>query len=352
MTASRSRSAARLAALLICPCACGSGSHASGGDAGSVSIPDGGTFSGTICRPEIPTPNVIPSSDTSVTIFYRTDSSPNCLPPLVMEIAAYRRSVANVDGGVAFALDSVLAENAGPTDAYNALTYTNLMLNQPYSFTAEGIVDGGLRSGKSDFSPSVTLLPRPPPPASLTAQPVTTDSVTLQWTNPTYDGGTIAFDSTYVQGPDGGFAPTAAVTNTATSSTLYNLAPSTAYTFAMTSRLANTQESVFSNLATATTYTPPGTPTGVQATPGSKSVLVNWQAPASSGSGPLAYFILAQSPTPDFSGSRVYLSPADAGSKLVFFPNPDGGVEYFEVKATNQYGSGPFSAPVSATPLP
>ena len=89
----------------------------------------------------------------------------------------------------------------------------------------------------------------------------------------------------------------------------------------------------------------------VQATPGHQLITVSWQAPASSGSGPITQYLLAQNHSADFSAGhdRTYASPADAGSRVVFVPGADAGTQYFEVQAQNQYGSGPYSGPASAT---
>jgi len=90
---------------------------------------------------------------------------------------------------------------------------------------------------------------------------------------------------------------------------------------------------------------PPGAPTGVTATPGDRQATVGWTAPASSGGGPITGYTITVSP----GGAPVRAGGLTTSTVVGGLTN---GTSYtFTVTATNDYGTGPPSAP-SNTVIP
>ncbi len=87
--------------------------------------------------------------------------------------------------------------------------------------------------------------------------------------------------------------------------------------------------------------TPPGAPTGVTATAGNASAMVNWTAPAPNGSSPITSYEIIDSADPATT-LTVTLGTATGGTVAGL---TNGTTHTFKVRAVNSGGPGAFSAP-------
>jgi hypothetical protein len=92
----------------------------------------------------------------------------------------------------------------------------------------------------------------------------------------------------------------------------------------------------------------PGAPTGVQATAGNGQTSVTWTAPASTGTSPLVrYLVTAVDPA-----GTVFRATATPTTLQAVVTDLLNGTRYtVRVRAVNNAGTGPSSAPVTVTPV-
>jgi hypothetical protein len=96
---------------------------------------------------------------------------------------------------------------------------------------------------------------------------------------------------------------------------------------------------------------PPGEPTGLTAAPGDGQVTLDWSAPAAEGTSPITGYVIRYRP----SGTLAWATFPDGASTATTstVTGLANGTRYtFRVAAGNAAGSGPWSAPVRATPRP
>jgi fibronectin type 3 domain-containing protein len=173
-------------------------------------------------------------------------------------------------------------------------------------------------------------------------------AIVLSWTAPTYDGGaSVTLYKIYGGATSGSepfladvIAPTLMYTN-------LGLANGAKFYYKVTA--VNTAgQSVFSNEASATTWTIPSEPTSLVATPGNQQVVLAWSSPTSNGGDPVDLYKIYKGTT---SGGETYL--AQVGGTILTYTSTgltNGLTYYFKVSAVNAAGEGPLSNEASATP--
>ena len=189
--------------------------------------------------------------------------------------------------------------------------------------------------------------PPPPPtvpgaPTGLAATPGNAQ-VVLAWTAPASTGGSPITGYTATASPGGATCTTATL-----GCTIGGLTNGTPYSFTVTAANA-VGTGPASAPASATPVAPPppptvpGAPTGLAATPGNAQVVLAWTAPASTGGSPITGYTATASP------GGATCTTATLGCTIGGLTN---GTPYsFTVTATNAVGTGPASAPASATPV-
>jgi titin len=205
-------------------------------------------------------------------------------------------------------------------------------------------------AGQGAFSATVSATPRTVPgaPTGLTATPGSTQ-VALSWTAPAATGGASITDYLVEFSADGGssWSTFADATSTATSATVTGLTNGTEYSFRVAAVNAAGQ-GAFSAQVSATPRTVPGAPTGLNATPGSTQVVLDWTAPVSNGGASISDYVV------EFSVDGTSWSTFDDATSAVMSATVTGlanGTEYsFRVSAVNAAGQGAASATITATP--
>lgn len=246
------------------------------------------------------------------------------------------------DGGAAIAQYTVTASPGGATATATgtSATVTGLSNGTAYTFTvvATNAAGTGLASAPSAAVTPVTV---PGAPTGVVAA-AGVRSASVSWTAPASNGGSALTGYTVLVSPP---APSAAIVVTGTTAAVSGLADGTTYTFLVTARNAVGTGAASAPSAAVTTPSAPGAPTNVVAVAGNASVSLTWSAPASDGGSAITgYRVLVSSGGPP----SVTLTTSGTSGTVTGLAN---GVSYsFTVDATNAVGTGPASAPATATP--
>ncbi|MBS2025352.1 MAG: fibronectin type III domain-containing protein [Deltaproteobacteria bacterium] len=170
-------------------------------------------------------------------------------------------------------------------------------------------------------------------PTGLTATPGIRQ-IDLTWTAPASDGGSSITGYTIAISAG---TSTTSTTATGTSASLTGLLDGTTYTFTVAATNA-IGTGPASNGVSAATFSVPGAPTGVTASPGDTQATVSWTAPQSDS--PVTGYLVAASP-----GGATQTTTSTSAT----FTGLTNGTAYtFTVTATSAVGTGAASAPSSA----
>src|SRR2546425_401397 len=185
------------------------------------------------------------------------------------------------DGGTTW---SILVANTGST----ATTYsdTGLAHTTTHTYRVSAINSVGTGSASNSAS-ATTLAVAPSSPTGLAATAVSSSQVSLSWTAPADNGGSVITGYRVERSTDGGSTWSALVANTGSAATTYSdtgLAHTTTYAYRV-SAINSVGPSSTSSTASATTLAvAPSSPTGLTATTVSASqVNLSWTAPTDNG---------------------------------------------------------------------
>ena len=245
------------------------------------------------------------------------------------------------DGGAA--IDHYVVYQNGVDVAHvngtqHTLTGLTNGVNYNFAVAAHNSAGIGLVSNVVSAMPSapLTVIVVPGVPTGLTAMPAD-GQVHLSWTAPLSNGGSpIDYYVVYRNGAD--------VTHEAgTSTNVSGLINGVSYSFtvaAHNSAGVGAQSEPVSSTPSATIAVP-GSPTGLNATPGNGQVQLSWTAPASNGGAPIDYYIVYQD---SVDVAHVNVTTATMANLI-------NGVSYsFTVAAHNSAGVGSMSNATSVTP--
>jgi hypothetical protein len=213
-------------------------------------------------------------------------------------------------------------------------TLTGLTNGQSYTFTvaAHNSAGMGIMTGPVQTTPYTV----PDAPTGVTAVPGN-GQVTLNWTAPTFDGGSPV--DYYVVYQDGTALP---YHLTGPTTIIPGLVNGRTYSFTVAAHnLAN--NGVQSTAAVSTPVSAPDAPTGLTALPGHSQVSLNWTAPLSNGGLAIDYYVVYQ--------NSVDVQHTTATS-FISTGLAYGTTYNFTVSAHNLVGEGPRTVIVAAMPRP
>ncbi len=217
-------------------------------------------------------------------------------------------------------------------------TVNGLTNGTSYTFTVTATNAAG--TGPASNSLSATPRTVPGAPTLNTASPGDTQ-VSLAWTAPASDGGSVITGYLATASPGGATCSTSG----ATLCTVTGLTNGISYSFSVTATNAAGNGPASNSLSATPTATPtsPGAPTLNTATPGDTQVALSWSAPASDGGSVITGYMATASP----GGATC----STTGGTICTVGGLTNGVSYaFTVTATNAIGTGPASNSLSATP--
>ena len=172
-------------------------------------------------------------------------------------------------------------------------------------------------------------------------------SATVKWTAPSTGGPATSYTVTPYIGSTAQTPTTVTGSPPATSTTISGLTAGTSYTFTVqaSNPSGSGPASAPSNAVTPTGGVAPSAPTGVTATPASKSALVSWTAPSNDGGGAITGYTV----TPYIGSTAQTPTQVDGSSTSTTVAGLTNGTAYtFKVTATNAFGTGPASAASNA----
>ncbi|MFP2925804.1 FG-GAP-like repeat-containing protein [Pyxidicoccus sp. 3LG] len=219
-------------------------------------------------------------------------------------------------------------ETSGPELAAVVTSLTN---GEASTFTVRAI--NAVGEGP-DATASAPVVPAglPGAPASVSATPGVR-AVSVSWQAPENTGG-LPLSGYVVMASPGNV--TQQVDGATTSATFTGLENDTAYSFTVAAR-NEVGQGPDTGSAPALTPALPGAPANVEATPGTRSLVVRWEPPASDGREPLTgYTVLAQP-----SGVRAHVGPDFRSAILATVPSTQ--AQTVSVTARSAVGEGPSS---------
>jgi titin len=227
-------------------------------------------------------------------------------------------------------------------------TVTGLTNGANYAFRVSARNAGGL--GASSAVASAT--PYTIPGVAATPTAVASDAaVTLSWTTPSTDGGSLVTSYQVEQSANGGTTWTvASATVNGLSTTIGGLANGTTYRFRISARNAAGLGTV-SAIVSATPAGFAGAPTALVATPGNAQASLSWTAPTSTGGSAIVGYRIERSTDAGATWTSVVANTGSTATTAIASGLTNGTSYLFRVTAINSGGAGIPSASTVTTPL-
>ncbi len=226
------------------------------------------------------------------------------------------------------------------------LNFTDAEVRNGVTYLYQVTALNGFREGARSPEASATPLGPPAPPSAVFAAP-SSGTVTVTWSDPADNGGLPVTGFRIYRAEEG--APPALLASPAVSGTYEDVAVTNGLTYNYSlSALNAAGEGLLSGAVSAMPVGPPPAPRAVAATAGPARAALTWQVPVSSGGAPISgYHLYRAAP-----GSNLTLL-VSLGIVLVFDDvGLTNGLTYeYAVRAVNEYGAGPLSAPILARPV-
>ncbi|UWG96939.1 cell wall-binding repeat-containing protein [Dehalobacter sp. DCM] len=232
--------------------------------------------------------------------------------------------------------------NLVTTTTATAYTDTGLTANTTYYYKLKATNSAG-SSGYSNTASATTIAStKPNAPTDLTASAISTTQIQLDWTASTGAATYTVYRSDSLNG-----TYTAITTVAATTYTNTGLTPTTKYYYKLiaTNTAGSSGYSAAADATTLTTNTAPTAPTNLEASASSATqISLSWSA----ATGASTYTVYRSSSEPGSYTAVTTLS----GTVYTDSSLTPSTTYYYKVLATNAFGNGPFTNPVSATTLP
>ena len=230
------------------------------------------------------------------------------------------------------------------TTTAGSLTFTGLT-GSKYCARVRAENSAGTSAWTSGAGPATVLAPTVPgAPTGVVGTPGNT-SVSLSWTAPADNGGSVITDYVVQRSANGssGWTTVTDGVSSATTVTVTGLTNGNTYYFRVAAKnaIGTGANSAVSAVVTPGT-TVPGAPTGLTRTSGRGSVALSWTAPADNGGRAITDYVVQYS-TSRTGGWTTFADGVSTATTATVTGLTNGTVYYFRVAATNSNGTGPYS---------
>jgi hypothetical protein len=246
----------------------------------------------------------------------------------------------STDGGTTWS-----APIAHVTSATRSRTISSLTNATTYTFRVAAETEWGI----GEYSEPISATPFTTPGAPTSVSGVRGDgSVTLSWTAPGSNGGSAVSDYRIEFASGGAYSTFSDGTSASTSATVTGLTNGTAYTFRVSAINAGGTGTASTASSAVTPLSVPSVPQSLSATSSNQRVVLNWNAPSSTGGSAITDYV-AEYSTNGSSGWVAFGTVSSVRSETATGLT-NGTLYYFRVSAVNTVGTGTATSNVSATP--
>ena len=234
---------------------------------------------------------------------------------------------------------------AHTTSTTRSRTITSLTNATTYSFRVAAETEWGI--GEYSVPVSATPFTLPGAPTSVVGTSANA-SVSLSWSAPASNGGSTVTDYLIEYASGGAYSTFSDGSNSNTSTTVTGLTNGTAYTFRVSAINAAGTGTASTASSAVTPLTVPSVPLNLSATASNQTVVLNWNAPSTTGGSSITDYI-AEYSTNGTSGWVAFGTTSTVRSETATGLT-NGTLYYFRVSAVNTVGTGTSTSNVSATP--
>lgn len=246
----------------------------------------------------------------------------------------------STDGGTTWS-----APIAHTTSTTRSRTISSLTNATTYSFRVAAETEWGIGEYSAPISATPFTLPGAPTNVVGTSANA---SVALSWSTPASNGGATVTDYLIEYASGGAYSTFSDGSNSNTSTTVTGLTNGTAYTFRVSAINAAGTGTASTASSAVTPITVPSAPQNLSATASNQTVVLNWNAPSSTGGSSITDYV-AEYSTTGTSGWVAFGTTSIVRSETATGLT-NGTLYYFRVLAVNAAGTGTATSNVSATP--
>jgi hypothetical protein len=235
-------------------------------------------------------------------------------------------------------------------DSRTSYTMTSLTNGVAYTFRVSAINSVGTGTGSNTMSATPAAAEQATAPGAPTAISASAGdaSIVVSWSAPVSNGGSAITGYTVSYTPSGGGEQTTTVGNV-TTYTLTGLTNSAQYSVKVLAinAIGSSSYSFTASATPVSSATAPGTPSGLTITPGDGTLAVSWSDPVSNGGSAITGYTISYTP----SGGSEQTTTVGGNTTSHTISDLTNGTSYVvKVRATNNIGSGEYTATSSSSP--